>query len=682
MHNMTLTSPLKESFVEAFTQAKALRVLEIAYQARYLDEKLGSLAKQNKGGTFHLSGQGHELIGAVCGLGLMSGKDWSLPYYRDQAFPLALGCDMVDIIGTFLGRAALSQSSGRMMPYHYCDASKRLLSQSSPVGSQFLQAVGRAYGVKQDHSSEVVYVSGGEGSTSQGDFHEAMNFACLHKLPVIFVIQDNGWAISVPVKEQTAGGSILSVAQSYVGMTCHQVDGYNVVEMVKAFEASLHKARTHQGPSIIVAKLPRLGAHSSSDDPKKYRQEEDLRQDLKNDPILLFEKFLIEQKWITSQGCKTLQLKVKALVDQAAEKAEELPYPDPNSVEDFVFQPSNLEFSKENEEQGPQVVMMDAINHALSEEMERDPSLYVFGQDVARGKGGVFGLTRGLTEKFGEERCFNTPLAESTIIGVSLGLSAGGFQKAVSEIQFSDYVWTGMNQLMNEISSFQWRANGEWSLPLVIRIPCGGYIQGGPYHSQSIEAYLAHCPGLKVVMPSNAEDAKGLLKTAIRDPNPVVFLEHKLLYRQRAFSARSEPSKDYLIPFGQAKVTLEGSDMTVVSWGYTLVMAHEMAERLKKEGFSIEVIDLRTIVPLDEEAILKSVEKTGKLLIIHEDAKNNGFAAEISARMNEKAFEFLDAPIKRVCGKDTPIGYSKVLENATLPQKEDIELAMRQLLSY
>ncbi len=679
---MPTVSHLKEPFIEALKKAKALRVLEVAYQARYLDEKMGSLAKQNKGGTFHLSGQGHELIGAVCGLGLIQEKDWSLPYYRDQAFPLAIGCDLVDLIGTFLGRAAKSQSSGRMMPYHYCDVSKRLLSQSSPVGSQFLQAVGKAYGVKETGSAEVVYVSAGEGSTSQGDFHEAMNFACLHKLPVIFVIQDNGWAISVPVQEQTAGGSIAYVAKSYVGMSCHQVDGYDVLEMTRAFEESLQKARSGEGPSIIIAKLPRLGAHSSSDDPKKYRQEDDLRKDLKNDPILLFENFLMQQGLITEKGCQELQEKVKIEVDQAADKAEALPFPDPKTVEDFVFQPSNLEFSNDKGEVGSQIVMMDAINHALSEEMERDPNVYVFGQDVARGKGGVFGLTRGLTEKFGEERCFNTPLAESTIMGVSLGLSAGGTHKAVAEIQFSDYVWTGMNQLINEISSFQWRANGEWSLPLVVRIPCGGYIQGGPYHSQSIEAYLAHCPGLKVVMPSNAEDAKGLLKTAIRDPNPVVFLEHKLLYRQRAFSARNETSKDYLIPFGQANVTLEGNEMTVVSWGYTLVMAHEIAERLKKEGFSIEVIDLRTIVPLDEEAILKSVEKTGKLLIIHEDAKNNGFAAEISARMNEKAFEYLDAPIKRVCGKDTPIGYSKVLENATLPQKEDIEHAMRQLLSY
>lgn len=677
---MTINQVSKASIAEALQKAKALQVLGVAYKTRFLDEKLASLGKQNKGGTFHLSPQGHELIGAVCGLGLIAGEDWSLPYYRDQAFPIGLGCDIVDITGTFLGREPKSQSSGRMMPYHYSDAKRRLISQSSPVGSQFLQAAGRAYGVKQSKSSEVVYVSGGEGSTSQGDFHEALNFSCIHKLPVIFVIQDNGWAISTSIEEQTAGGSILNVAGAHYGITATEVDGCDVIEMTRVFDQAVQKGRLGEGPSVIIAKIPRLGAHSNSDDPRKYRDAEALEEDKKKDPIVVFEKFLLDHGLLNEQNLEKMKETAKAHVEEKVAIAEELPFPDPETVTQHVYKDYEPESGEENV--GPEVVMMDAINHAISEEMERDPNTFVFGQDVAKGKGGVFGLTRGLTEKFGENRCFNSPLAESTIIGVSLGLSCSGQQKAIAEIQFSDYVWTGMNQLMNEISSFHWRAAGEWTAPLVIRIPCGGYIQGGPYHSQSIEAYLAHCPGLKVVIPSNAYDAKALLKTAIRDPNPVVFLEHKLLYRQRAFSARPEPSKDFLLPFGKAKVTLEGRDMTVVSWGYTLVMAHEIAERLKKEGYSIEVIDLRTINPLDEETILTSVKKTGKLLIIHEAVKNNGFAAEISARINEKAFEHLDAPIKRVCGKDTPVGYSKVLENATLPQKDDIEKAMRELAEY
>lgn len=674
---------LKEAstVIDALMHAKALKALEICYVTRFLDEKLASLGKQNKGGTFHMSPQGHELVGAVAALELMAKKDWSFPYYRDQAFPIGLGCDPLDIIGVFLGRATKDQSSSRMMPYHYSHRNLRVVTQSSPVGSQFLQAVGRALGVKRKKDTDVVYVSGGEGSTSQGDFHEALNFSAIHKLPVIFMIQDNGWAISVPAAEQTAGGTILNVAKGYEGMSVFEVEGSDFLAIQKAMNQAVNKARSGEGPSVIIAKLPRLGPHSNSDDPKKYRCPLEIKKDFKNDPLTIFENYLLEEEILSKETLEKIKSQALKLVEEKAIAAEEIPFPDPKTVEDFVFTPYEVE-EKPAKFLDQEVVMMDAINHALKEEMQRDDQIYVFGQDVAGGKGGVFGLTRGLTDEFGKERCFNSPLAESTIVGMSLGLSAGGIQKAVSEIQFSDYIWTGMNQLMNEIASFQWRSNGEWTLPLVIRIPCGAYIQGGPYHSQSLEAYLAHCPGLKVVMPSNAHDAKGLLKAAIRDPNPVIFLEHKLLYRQRVFSARKEPDENFLLPLGKANITQEGEDMTLVSWGYTLVMAHEIAERLAKEGLSVEVIDLRTIVPLDKNAILESVKKTGKLLVVHEDTKNCGFAAEISAMVNEEIFDYLDAPIQRVCALNTPVGYSKVLESATLPQKEDIEKAIRSLINY
>ncbi|MCH9631742.1 MAG: 1-deoxy-D-xylulose-5-phosphate synthase [Chlamydiae bacterium] len=671
----------KSALSNALSHAKALKTLEYCYLTRFSDLKMAKLGKQNKGGAFHMSAQGHELVGAIAALELISGKDWGLPYYRDQAFPLALGCDLLDIIGVFLGRNCKHQSSGRMMPYHYSHRDLRIICQSSPVGSQYLQAVGRALGIKRKGEAEVVYVSGGEGSTSQGDFHEAMNFACIHKLPVVFMIQDNGWAISVPVEEQTAGGSILGVAKGYEGMGVFEVDGTDYSDTQNAMHKAVLKARSNEGPSVIVAKIPRLGAHSNSDDPNKYRDKESLEQDIKNDPVAIFESYLIDNNIITEQELNQVKVKAEALVEEKALAAEELPHPTAESTQDFVFTPFEIEEMPDNVSD-QEVVMMDAINHALQEELERDPQTYIFGQDVAGGKGGVFGLTRGLTDKFSKNRCFNSPLAESTIVGMSLGLSAGGEQKAISEIQFSDYIWTGMNQLVNEIASFQWRSNGEWTLPLVIRIPCGGYIQGGPYHSQSLEAYLSHCPGLKVVIPSNAYDAKALLKAAIRDPNPVVFLEHKLLYRQRAFSARKEPDENFLLPLGKAMVTHEGDDITVVSWSYCLVMAHEVAERLSRDGHSVEVIDLRTIVPLDKDAILNSVKKTGKLLIIHEDTKNGGFGAEISAMVNEEIFDYLDAPIQRVCGLNTPVGYSKVLENTTLPQKEDIEKAMVKLINY
>lgn len=328
------------------------------------------------------------------------------------------------------------------------------------------------------------------------------------------------------------------------------------------------------------------------------------------------------------------------------------------------------------------IVMMDAINHAIDEEMSKDPGIVVFGQDVARGKGGVFGITKQLTAKHGPDRCFNTPLAESTIIGMSLGMSFVEGIKPIAEIQFADYMWTGVNQLFNELASLHYRSHGEWNCPVVIRMPYGGYIQGGPYHSQSIEAFLAHAPGLKVVIPSNAADAKRLLKTAIHDPNPVIFLEHKALYRQRVFSARQEPKSHERLPFGKAHIVSSGTDATVVAWGMGVVMANEVATRLAKEGISIEVIDLRTLVPLDMATILHSIKKTSKLLIVHEAPKTCGFGAEIIARVIEEGFGFLDAPIARVTGKNCPVPYAKGLEEIVLPQAADIEKALISLLRF
>jgi 2-oxoisovalerate dehydrogenase E1 component len=369
-------------------------------------------------------------------------------------------------------------------------------------------------------------------------------------------------------------------------------------------------------------------------------------------------------------------------VEIASQEAEELPFPRAETAATRVFKEAPAIAHHESFSGGEAVVIVDALNHALDEEMARDPHVVVFGQDVAHGKGGVFGVTRHLTAKHGKERCFNTPLAESTIIGAAIGMSFAHGCKPVAEIQFSDYVWTGVNQLFNELSSIHYRSNGEWNCPVVIRMPCGGYIQGGPYHSQSIEAFLAHCPGLKVVIPSNSADAKRLMKTAIRDPNPVVFLEHKALYRQRVFCAQPEPGADELLPFGKAKVVREGSDVTLVAWGTTVVMGFEAAEALAKEGISVELIDLRTIVPLDIDTILASLKKTGKLLIAHEAPGTGGFGAEIAAQVVEKGFALLDAPIARVAAKDCMVPYCKELENAVLPQVHDIEAALRSLVRF
>jgi 2-oxoisovalerate dehydrogenase E1 component len=674
---------LKSSHVIQSSE-RALKALRLLYLSRFTDEKMAKLSKQNKGGTFQLSSAGHELVGIVCAQSLTSGKDWGLPYYRDQGFALGIGCHLTELFAVFLGRAAKNHSGGRMMPHHYSDKDRRVICQSSVVGSQFLHAVGKALAIKNLGKDEVVYVSCGDGATSQGDFHEALNFASLYKLSVIFVVQNNGWAISVPSEEQTAGGSILEVARGYYGLAVEEVDGTDYLPLKEAVENCVARGRKGAGPSLLMAYVPRLAAHSNSDNPKKYISEALEKETLSRDPLPRLEKWLVETAAATEEKINELKEAAFLEVEKAAQEAEQVPFPEKGSSRFHVFAPYNppAPLLEEPSQDGEKIVIMDALNHALMEEMEHDPHVVVFGQDVAHGKGGVFGITKGLTEKFGKHRCFNTPLAESTIVGIAIGMGVDGIHKPVAEVQFADYLWTGINQLFNEAASIHYRSNGEWEVPIVIRMPYGGYIQGGPYHSQSIEAFMAHCPGLKVVIPSNAADAKGLLKTAIRDPNPVVFLEHKGLYRQQKFCARPEPSKDYLLPFGQANVVRHGTDLTVVCWGMMVVMAAEVADKLAFEGISVEVIDLRTLVPLDSASILASVQKTGKLLIVHEAPRNGGFGAEIAARVSEEAFEFLDAPIRRVCGFECAVPYSKPLESEVLPQSADLEAAIRQLARY
>lgn len=662
--------------------ALALKTFEVVLLTRYMDDKCFKLSRQNKGGTFQLSVAGHELVGAVAALSMIPGKDWGLPYYRDRGFALGLGSSLTDLLGAFLARDVEHHSGGRMMPEHFVHKELRMPCQSSCVGSQFLQAVGVAKGIQITGKDEVVYVSGGEGSTSQGDFHESLNFSCIHKLGVIFVIQDNGWAISVPQREQTAGGSIAPIARGYEGLAVFEVDGCDYDQTSKAFKEAVQKARSGNGPSVIVAKVPRIGPHSNSDDPLKYREKVCIDSEKAKDPIPRMEKWLIENGIATEEEIETLKKQAFDQIEAAAAIAEQIPFPDKSTADLKVFADTPEIPLEEPKIKGESVVIVDALNHALDEEMERDPGIVVFGEDVAHGKGGVFGVTRHLTAKYGQDRCFNTPLAESTVIGIALGMSLVENVRPVAEIQFADYLWTGINQLFNEVASFHYRSNGEFNLPLVIRMPYGGYIQGGPYHSQSIEAFLAHCPGLKIVIPSNASDAKRLLKAAIRDPNPVIFLEHKGIYRQRVFCARPEPGKDDLLPLGKAHVVREGSDVTFVGWGMMLSMISEIAEVLSQEGIHVEVIDLRTIVPLDIETVLTSVKKTGKLVIAHEAPKFGGFGAEISAQIMEHAFPYLDAPVARVGGKNCAVPYCKDLEDVVLPQKHDLEKALRELALY
>lgn len=670
--------------LERTAQKICLEIMRDMYLSRFTDEKMAKIVRQNKGATFQLSAAGHELTGITCAKALIPGKDWGLPYYRDQPFAIGLGCCLEEIFGAFLAREVPNHSGGRMMPGHFSHKELNIPCQSSVVGSQFLHAVGVALGIKLSKGDEVVYVSAGEGATSQGDFHEALNFSSINRLPVIFVIQDNGWAISVNVREQTAGGCISKIAKGYEGLAVFTVDGCSYPELEAAMSEAVQRGRKKHGPSLIIAKVPRLAAHSSSDDPLKYKDASQTEVDKKRDPLPIFEKWLLEQDYATREDIERIRAEAFLKVEKAAVDAEKFPHPSVELVMKNVFceEPNTQLRSAAAPTTGEKIVIMDALNHALDEEMQKDPGVVVFGQDVALGKGGVFGITKHLSAKHGSERCFNTPLAESTIVGIALGMSLNGIHKPVAEIQFADYIWTGVNQLFNELASFHYRSNGQWNCPLVLRMPCGGYIQGGPYHSQSIEGFLSHCPGLKIAIPSNAADAKGLLKAAIRDPNPVVFFEHKALYRQQKYCARPEPDDDYVVPFGKAAIVREGTDLTVVCWGMMVLMAVDVAEKLHSEGISVEIIDLRTIVPFDMPAIVKSLQKSGKLLIAHEAPKNCGFGAEIAARAVEEAFHYLDAPIERVCGLDCAVPYNKDLESKVLPQLADLEKAIRKLAAY
>ncbi len=660
----------------------ALRVLSIIYLVRYMDSKSAKLARQNKGGTFQIAATGHELVGALVALRLVPGKDWAFPYYRDRAVVIGLGSSLTDLFGAFLARDVSHHSGGRMMPDHFVHRELHIPCQSSVVGTQFLQAVGVAKAIQYYQLDEVVYVSAGEGATSQGDFHEALNFAALHRLPILFVIQDNGWAISVPRSEQTAGGSVARIAKGYEGVWVEEVDGCDFEALSATLDRAFSRIRSKEGPALLVAQVVRMAPHSNSDDPLKYLDQESLDQFSKKDPLSRLERWLIEEGKASVEEIEQLKASAIEQVEQAALEAEKIPFPKAESAADKVFIPFSEKSTVPLDGKGEPIVMVDALNHALDEAMEEDPDVILFGEDVAAGKGGVFSVTRGLTAKYGNRRCFNTPLAESTIIGVGLGISLVGNMKPVVEIQFADYIWPGINQLVSEVASIYYRSNGEFHAPLVVRLPYGGYIQGGPYHSQSIEGFLAHVPGLKIVIPSNAADAKCLLKAAIRDPNPILFLEHKALYRQRIFCARPEPSREAIVAIGKAEIVRSGSHVTFVGWGMMVVIVFEVAARLAKEGIEVEIIDLRTIIPWDREAVIDSVKKSGKLLIAHEAPRTAGFAAEIAATIGEVAFPFLDAPILRVAAKDSPIPYCKELETAILPQAADIEKALRTLALY
>ncbi|MEW6508990.1 MAG: dehydrogenase E1 component subunit alpha/beta [Bacteroidota bacterium] len=666
------------------TKDELMNALRLMSVSRAIDYKVMTLIKQGKA-FFLISGAGHEAIQVAFGLAMHKGVDWAYPYYRDMCFSITLGSKPEDLFLAFLGKADDPLTGGRQMPCHWSSKESNIPTQSSPTGTQFLQAVGTALALKKKGINGVVYVSAGEGTTSQGEFHEAVNWASREKLPVVFVIQNNKWAISVPVQDQTAGknASVLEMMKGYENLLRLDVDGTNFLQSHAAAQSAFKYARQGKGPALVEAHVVRLFSHSSSDDQKKYRPDESLQEDLKKDPIKLFSDQLIKKGVLTELAYAEFKKQINNHITEAADWALKQSDPDPQTATRFVLDESGkqdrLEYEKLTHEGNP-IVMVDAINHALREELDRNDKIYVFGEDIADGKGGVFTATKGLSTKFGKERVFNSPLAEASIVGVAAGMALTGLKPCV-EIQFGDYIWPAFMQYRDEIVMYRYRSNNLFEAPVVTRVAVGGYIHGGLYHSQNIEGFFAHMPGILIAYPSNAADAKGLLKTALRLNDPVLFLEHKGLYRQ-SYSTSPEPDADYLIPFGKAKIVREGNDLSIITYGAMVHESNFASKKLEEDGYSVEIIDLRTIAPLDVDAIYKSVKKTGKVMVIHEDTITAGFGAEITALITENCFEALDGPVKRIAAKDTPIPYAPTLEYAILPTREKIYTELKQLLEY
>ena len=679
--------------------------------SRRIDEREASLNRQNKT-FFQISSAGHEAVGASLARHLRPAEDWMFPYYRDRALTLSLGQTPLDHFLQAVGAAADPSSSGRQMPGHFGDPDLRMPTMSSPTGTQFLQAVGcaeaivkirrspeLAEGVPELLEDEIVVVCAGDGTTSQGEFWESLNTASNLRLPVLYVIEDNGYAISVPVEVQTAGGSISELVRSFPDLFVLECDGTDVIAAHDALGKAAAFVRAGEGPALVHAHCTRPHSHSMSDDEAAYRSAAELAEQAARDPIVRTRKLLVELGVRSEEGLEALEDEITENVDAAADQALAAPDPDPDEALEHLFAVSGAADSEEfdsgepeTDEGGKLLTMVDLINACLRDEMERDARVVIFGQDVADasreealdevpGKGGVFKVTHGLQRRFGRERCYNAPLAEANIVGRAIGQGLRGLRPVV-EIQFFDYVWPAFHQIRNELATLRYRSGGRYSVPVVVRIPYGGYLRGGGiYHSQTGETLFAHTPGLRVAMPSNAEDANGLLRTAIRCEDPVIFLEHKHLYRQVHNKGRY-PGPEHSIPFGRGRRVRVGSDLTVVACGALVKRSMDAARIAAERGVDVEVIDLRTIQPLDMEMVAASVRKTSRVLIAHEDSLTFGVGAEIAAQIADETFEWLDAPVRRIGSLDTWVAYSPVLEAAILPQVDDVLTAITDLAGY
>jgi len=706
--------------------AEWVDVYRLMYISRRLDDREILLKNQQKI-FFQISGAGHEALMVAAGKALKPGYDWFYPYYRDRALCLALGVTAEEMLLQAVGAAADPASGGRQMPSHWGSQRLNIVTQSSSVATQMLQAVGcaeagrylaahpeaaergfdpasgdyRAFHNATFHGDEVVYASIGEGSTSQGEFWESLSTASLEKLPMLFVVEDNGYAISTPVEVNTPGGNISRLVANFPNFFFAEVDGTDPMESYAAMTKAVAHCRARKGPAFVHGHVTRPYSHSLSDNAKLYRTAAELEAENLRDPLPKLQLRLLREGLIDEDGLTRLEKAVDDEIQAATDHALRAPFAPAESIYNYVYSPNidptSKSFAAETSPaaSGPDKTMADLINVCLRDEMKRDPRIIVFGEDVAdcsreenlkngavKGKGGVFKLTAGLQCEYGSDRVFNSPLAEANIVGRAVGVATRGM-KPVAEIQFFDYIWPAMHQLRNELAPLRWRSNNAFSSPAVIRVAIGGYLTGGAlYHSQSGEVLFTHTPGMRVVFPSNALDANGLLRTAIRCDDPVMFLEHKRLYRE-TFGRAPYPGPDYMIPFGKAKTVREGKHLTLVTYGALVPRALQAAQRASRElGVETEVIDLRTLSPYDWEAIAESVRRTSRVIVAHEDVLSWGYGAEIAARIADELFDDLDAPVKRVAATDTFVAYQPQLENVILPQPEDLFHAIEGLSKF
>ena len=694
------------------THEQLLRCYRTMVTSRRVDDREISLKRQNKI-FFQISGAGHEAVGVAVAEHCEGTRDWFYPYYRDRAMMLSLGQTALDHLLQAVGAVADPASGGRQMPAHFGDVRFNTPTSSSPTGTQFLQAVGSAEaGTKvpaveglREHidrfaEDEVVIVCTGDGATSEGEFWESMNTACNLKLPVVYVVQDNGYAISVPIEVQTAGGSISQLVSGFPGLHIVECDGTDIVDTYRAAGEAIRYARERRGPAMLHAHTTRPYSHSMSDDERAYRTTEEREEQDRRDPLGLTRDLIVSVGAATEAELDAMEAEVEADVAAAADEALEAPTPDPSTAMTHLFSedvdPTSSDFDTEDNpqyESDKLLTVVDLLNSCMRTEMERDPRIVVFGEDVAdvsredilgevKGKGGVFKVTHGLQGRFGSERVYNSPLAEANIVGRAVGMALRGLRPVV-EVQFFDYIWPAMMQIRDELATMRYRSNGAFSSPVVIRVTYGGYLKGGGiYHSQTGESIFAHCPGLHVCLPATAEDAAGLLRTAMRCEDPVLFLEHKHLYRQ-VYNKGRDPGPDFMIPFGKAKVVREGTDVTVVTCGALVKRSMDAAKIVSDQhGIEAEVIDLRTVQPFDMDRIAESVKKTNKVVIVHEDSMSWGIGSEISARIADELFEYLDGPVKRVASMDTWVAYAPAVENAILPQTPNVVDAIVELAAY